>query len=100
MPVGVSAQVEATAQRYAAQLRPRESVVPPTPISEAVSASSDRVHAETMELTDVRSVGVEALALYAIGELGIAEELRACGMNRVSVAAAVGQIVARMAPSA
>ncbi|GHU35418.1 hypothetical protein AGMMS50256_30620 [Betaproteobacteria bacterium] len=98
VPVEVSAEVESAAQRYAAQLRPRENVVPPpSPTLETVLASSDRVHAETMELTDVRSVGVEALALYAMNELGIAEELRVSGMNRVSVAAAVGQIVARMA---
>ena len=92
--------MEAAAQRYAAQLRPRESVVsslPPISETVPVSVSSDLVHAETMEVTDVRSVGVEALALYAIGELGIAEELCATGRNRVSVAAAVGQIVARMA---
>jgi hypothetical protein len=57
-PVEVSAPVEAAAQRYAAQLRSRESVLPPAPsISETIPAPSDLVHAETMELTDVRWSG-------------------------------------------
>jgi transposase len=40
---------------------------------------------------------VESLALHALTELGIIEGLRSAGFNRVSLAAAVGQIVARMA---
>ena len=116
-PVVVPTPVEAAAQRYAAQLQPRVTpVLDETPaatsrsvegsaaFSEPVrresgvaSVASDLVHADTLELLDPRSVGVESLALHAIAELGIAETLRAVGVDRVSVAAAVGQIVARMA---
>jgi transposase len=55
------------------------------------------VDADTLELSDPRSVGVESVALAALAELGIVEQLRSAGFNRVSLAAAVGQIVARMA---
>ena len=58
---------------------------------------ADLVHADTLELLDGRSVGVESLALHALTELGIVESLRGAGFNRVSLAAAVGQIVSRMA---
>jgi len=60
-------------------------------------ADADLVHADSLELLDARSVGVESLALHALTELGIVEGLRGAGFNRVSLAAAVGQIVARMA---
>ena len=73
--------------------------LPPAPAQPAVAAgpASDLVHADTLEMFDQRSVAVEALALHAIAELGIADKLRASGFNRVSLAAAMGQIVARMA---
>lgn len=59
--------------------------------------SADLVHADTLELRDGRSVGVESLALHAIDCLGIVETLRGAGFSRISLAAAVGQMVARMA---
>lgn len=61
------------------------------------SVVDDLVHADSLELLDPRSVGVESVALHALTELGIVDQLRAAGFNRVSLAAAVGQIVARMA---
>jgi hypothetical protein len=56
--------------------------------SKPASSESDLVHADTLELLDPRSVGVEALALHALTELGIIEGLRGAGFNRVSMAAA------------
>ena len=117
-PVVVPTRVEAAAQRYAAQLQPRARPVidevatrvssatvvgcaaTPEPVRQepgVASVASDLVHADTLELLDPRSVGVESLALHALAELGIAETLRTAGVDRVSLAAAVGQIVARMA---
>jgi transposase len=60
-------------------------------------ATPDWVDADTLELMDPRSVGVESVALHALSELGIIDQLKTAGLNRVSVAAAVAQIVARMA---
>jgi hypothetical protein len=56
--------------------------------SKPASSESDLVHADTLELLDPRSVGVESLALHALTELGIIEGLRGAGFNRVSMAAA------------
>lgn len=55
------------------------------------------VDADSLALIDPRSVGVEALALNAVTELKLDEMLRAAGFNSVDRAAALGQIVARMA---
>lgn len=60
-------------------------------------APLDWVDADTLELLDPRTVGVESVALHALSELGIIDQLTSMGLNRVSVAAAVAQIVARMA---
>jgi transposase len=129
-PTTVPPALEQAVQRYAEQLQPRaaagvgrveqprpavprgdEAAGPATaeldlqvPSHVAVAAppdaSADLVHADTLELRDGRSVGVEALALHAIEQLGIAHTLRTAGFNRISLAAAVGQIVARMAKPA
>jgi transposase len=113
-PIGCSSVVEAVAQRYAAVLRPREQQAPPvaerTPVaqrpqaaaSSSTAASSDAspwqsVDTDSLECLDLRTAGVEALALHALDALGVVDVLRTQGLDRVSLAAAVGQIVARMA---
>lgn len=123
-PTVVPQTVEQAVQRYAEQLQPRAAagvgrvkqrrpavlrgdagpapataeldLQVPAVIAAPPAASADLVHADTLELRDGRSVGVEALALHAIEHLGIADSLRTAGFNRISLAAAVGQIVARM----
>jgi hypothetical protein len=94
----VSEAIEAAAQRYAALLRPRpvvvEAVAAATPES---SAGPTWVDAESLELLDPRTVGVESLALHAIRTLKIDEALKSAGFNAVDLSAAIGQIVARMA---
>jgi hypothetical protein len=67
------------------------------PTTATHAPDADLVHADTLELLDPRSVGVESLALHALSELGVVDVLRSAGFNRVSLAAALGQIVARMA---
>ncbi|MGD9582609.1 MAG: IS1634 family transposase [Lysobacterales bacterium] len=127
-PTQVPAALAHAVQRYAEQLQPRAAAgvgrveqrrpvtrrgeVAATPttaeldlqmpaaVTATPTTSSDLVHADTLELRDGRSVGVEALALHAIEQLGIADTLRTAGFNRISLAAAVGQIVARMAKPA
>ena len=111
--VELPAVVEGLALRYAAQLQPRgriDAAQLDTPVAllelvqsaaskpaEAPVLASDLVHADTLELLDPRSVGVEALALHALNALGIVQALQDAGLNRVSLAAALGQVVARMA---
>ena len=110
-PTAVPPEVEQAVQRYAEQLQPRaaagvgrveqrrpalprDNAVPAPATAEldlqvparaaiaaAPDASADLVHADTLELRDGRSVGVEALALHAIEQLGIADTLRRVGVD-------------------
>lgn len=74
--------------------------VPSTPSvpSESLPAVTLQwVDADSLEHLEVRSIGVETVALHAIRKLGIDAELRQAGLRRIDLAAAIGQLVARMA---
>ncbi len=84
--------LEALAQRYAAQIIARQ--------GQQASETPDQlstVNLESLELVRPRRVGVEQLALQAINQLGLKDKLEALGFNRHQRAAALGNIVARMA---
>jgi transposase len=76
-----------------------------SPRSPASSASSQagqaaryqEVDLDSLELVDPRSVGVEHAALAAMRQCGLQDKLSELGLNRPQIAAAVGNIVARMA---
>ena len=72
-------------------------VLPIAAVPVPAVAEPDWVDAATLNVLDARSIGIEALGLHALRSLGVIEQLRDGGLNRVSVAAAIGQIVARMA---
>ena len=125
-------EVQAFAQRFAAQIIARKPAVPsrgssPTapaapadpasakpakPAKPAVPATKlpnslasqggelDRyqeVDLDSLELVDPSSVGVEHAALSAMRQCGLEDKLKQMGLNRPQIAAAVGNIVARMA---
>lgn len=50
-----------------------------------------------LELVRPRRVGIEQLALQALSQLKLIEKLKALGLHRHQVAAAMGNIIARMA---
>jgi transposase len=118
--------VQAFAQRFAAQIIARQppvaslgaaSTVPATPkaagdaapAKAAVNTPSctgveageltryQEVDLDSLELVDPRSVGVESAALAAMRQCGLEDKLSELGLNRPQIAAAVGNIVARMA---
>ena len=60
-------------------------------------ARYQEVDLDSLELVDPRSVGVEHAALSAMRQCGLEDKLAALGLNRPQIAAAVGNIVARMA---
>ncbi|MCW5258442.1 IS1634 family transposase [Verminephrobacter aporrectodeae subsp. tuberculatae] len=107
-------QVQTLAQRFAAQIIAR------TPnLDLACSALSDapatalpasklpfetdavdryqEVDLDSLELVNPRSVGVEHAALSAMRQCGFEDKLAQLGLNRPQIAAAVGNVVARMA---
>jgi transposase len=102
-----SEAIETLAQRYAARLiaagpQPTPPAAQSAPaVSSAKPAAPDPMFAEvdvtSLQLTQPRSVGVEAAGLAAIDWLGIDPILRDLGLNGVQRAAAAGSLIGRMA---
>lgn len=114
-------RVQSFAQRYAAQIIARTPGVSSTgvaqpatpaaspastpvgpPSSTPPSTASDvaryqEVDLDSLELVDPRSVGVEHAALSLMRQCGLQDKLSELGLNRPQIAAAVGNIIARMA---
>lgn len=93
----------ALAQRYAAQLialRPSAAALTPAQAAAAQPGEPGRyqeVDLDSLDLVRPRSVGVEHAALSAMRQCGFEDKLRALGLNRPQIAAAIGNIVGRMA---
>jgi len=88
----ISGHVEKLAQRYAAQL-----VVNQGGDQQEGGISYQEVDIASLELVNPRSIGVEHVVLSALRELGLPEILAGVGMNGVEQAAAIGNIIGRMA---
>ena len=91
--------VEAMAQRCAAQLIALRAIEKPGATA-AVEPGAERfqeVDLDSIEMVRPRSVGVEHAALCAMRQCGFEEKLAELGFNRPQIAAAVGNIVGRMA---
>ena len=89
-PLALEADLEALAQRYAAQILALRSQ------GESEAQSFEPIAVDTLELLRPRRVGVEHLALHAISQLRLEDKLCELGFNRHQLAAALGTIVARM----
>ena len=120
LEAAVPEEVQAFAQRFAAQIIARKPATPcmgaapaagadPAPDLAAANPPAmpadqrfelDRyqeVDLDSLELVDPRSVGVEHAALSAMRLCGLEDKLSELGLNRPQIAAALGNIVARMA---
>ena len=84
-------ELEARAQRYAAQILASRKVSPKD------QGEFESVSVDSLELVRPRRVGVEQLAIHALKQLKLDEKLKALGFNRHQLAAALGNIIARMA---
>lgn len=89
--IELPADLETLAQRYAAQILATRSVTSNDP--EAFQS----VSVDTLELVRPRRVGIEQLALHAMAQLKLDDKLKALGLNRHQLAAAMGNLIARMA---
>jgi transposase len=93
----------ALAQRYAAQLialRPAAGVLTAAEAAKAAAHEPGRyqeVDLDSLDLVRPRSVGVEHAALSAMRQYGLQDKLAELGLNRPQIAAAIGNIVGRMA---
>ena len=94
-------ELEKLAQRYAAQLllRHQGQTVESGWTRRSVSAGRCfvEVDVDSMEVLRPRSVGVEHAGLSVMRELGFIEQLQALGFNRAQCAAAIGNVIGRMA---
>lgn len=94
---------QALAQRYAAQLialRPSAAAVATAQADKPESGEPGRfqeVDLDSIELVRPRSVGVEHAALCVMRQYGLEDKLAELGLNRPQIAAAIGNIVGRMA---
>ena len=94
---------QALAHRYAAQLialRPSAASITPAQAAMADPGEPGRyqeVDLDSLDLVRPRSVGVEHAALSVMRQCGFEDKLAELGLNRPQIAAAVGNIIARMA---
>ena len=93
----------ALAQRYAAQLialRPSAASITALEAAKPDPGEPGRyqeVDLDSLDLVRPRSVGVEHAALSVMRQCGFEDKLAELGLNRPQIAAAVGNIIARMA---
>jgi hypothetical protein len=90
----LGAALAASAAPVAAPPTQGPSSRPPAP---AELTRYQEVDLDSLELVDPRSVGVEQAALAAMRQCGFEDKLSELGLNRPQIAAAVGNVVARMA---
>ena len=91
----------ALAARYAAQLialRPTAASITRAEAADPTEPGRyQEVDLDSLELVRPRSVGVEHAAVCVMRQCGFEDKLSALGLNRPQIAAAVGNIIARMA---
>jgi transposase len=99
----LSDEGQVLAQRYAAQLialSPSAASITAREAAQADPAAPGRyqeVDLDSLEMVRPRSVGVEHAALSAMRQYGLEDKLAELGLNRPQIAAAIGNIVGRMA---
>ena len=99
----LSAEGQALAQRYAAQLialQPSAASITATAAAKPDAGEVNRyqeVDLDSLDLVRARSVGVEHAALSVMRQCGLEDKLGELGLNRAQIAAAVGNITGRMA---
>jgi hypothetical protein len=88
--------VEREAQRLAAQLLAREGAAAPAPGPEA-PADVHSIAVDSLQLSRPRTVGVEAVGLWAMAQVEFVEVLETLGLTGPQRAAVLGVILGRMA---
>jgi transposase len=90
--------VEREAQRLAAQLLARQGAAPPAQAPGAVaSVEVHSIAVDSLKLSRPRTVGVEAVGLWAMAQVDFVELLETLGLTGPQRAAVLGVILGRMA---
>ncbi len=98
VPVDCPAAVEREAQHIVAQLLVRQT--PQTTGDEAKATDVQAVDVESVEMIHPRTVGVEALGLWAMQQIDFTSFLESMGLNGRLRSAAMASIIGRMAAPA
>ncbi len=91
LPLELPIDLEVIAQRY------KELILVKRSEQRTSLDAFQSVDVDNLELVRPRRVGVEQLALHAIEQVGLQDKLMELGFSRPQLAAALGNIVARMA---
>ena len=91
----VSPEIETLAQRYAARLVTRQQPVGQG--NEFKPPEYQEVDVDSLELVRPRSIGIEHVGLAALNWLGFTKILEEAGFNGTQQAAAIGNVIGRMA---
>ena len=94
LSIELEESLEILAQRYAAQ------IIVSCSTSTEDSVNFEAVDITSLELVRPRRIGIEQLALHAVKQLTLDDKLKSLGFNQKQVAAALGNIIARMAAPA
>ena len=110
LAIDCSEQIERAAQRYFGQLIARaplpeqatglEGKPAKAAATERRAADFHEVDIDSLQQRQPRSVGVEHVALHALAQLGLVNKLAELGINGVTRAAILGNLIARMAQPA
>ena len=98
VPVACELAVEREAQRIVAQLLARQQTEPED--ADKPVADVQEVDVESLEMVNPRTVGVEALGLWAMQQIDLPGLLESLGLNGPLRSAAVASIIGRMAAPA
>ena len=93
-------ELEKLAQLYAAQLELRQErnvEREPSQNARGTQRCFVEVDVDSLEVLRPRSVGVEHVALSVMREIGFIDHLQSLGLNRAQCAAAIGNVIGRMA---
>jgi len=96
----LEADLEKLAQQVATQMLLRDGQGPVAGRKPSLRGGAGffvEIDADSLEQLQPRSVGVEHVGLSVMREIGFVEELKALGFNRAQCAAAIGNVIGRMA---
>jgi len=93
----VDEAIETEAQRIASNLLNREKEYAPVDTEPSVAVDYQSVDVDSVQSSELRSVGVEHLAYDALKSLELDTKLSSLGLNASEVSTAIGTIIGRMA---
>jgi len=93
IPIELAKDLELLSQRYAAQILSARSGA----VSASIPKKFESISVDSLALVRPRQVGIEQLGLHILDQLNFQNKLKELGFNKPQIAAAIGNLIARMA---